>query len=847
MSVETCALKLKEQYPFMEEGELNSLAQYMQEIREVNPDRSQVMRYVREFIEDQNLEQTVKTTAKLHTIGQHAVLLDRLDNMKWNGDYLQAALSVFEETTSNVMDAGQSIEKTRQHKMIGYHSLVNDNLNRIGLDNDFHSAAFDGEIINALAGKDVNLTGAAKGSVDNMANVLRKAYASIHKDLRAAGIHVAYRPDYDGPVVHDGSAINGNFSSWVKSIDNAIDLVAEFKTISAAQYAEFKQAINSGTMDLDNNNKLTQILRATYDKISTEDSMLRGEQSQLTGSRGAMETFAERRSRPKTFTKWKSGEAKQAYLNEFGKYKTLSERFDFYSRQAGRDVGLASNLGADPRRGFDMLRKATEDRLVASGVNRTEINEKLRQLDIAYTNAAVLKAPATGIASRFAISLRQLAATAKLGSSGLTSAALDPVSSAAQARDLFGEGMISSVFRTYRNYIPAMWDAATKSDLGDMYLFQKHEVLTSLEELYTMGGNVAMGDKVSKMLYLASDMVNKGSLGYFFNKVSHITNARMYTEFLSKDLANGKATPAMMASLQKYGITPEDTAILAKIGVNKNDGMKNIFGLTASEFSELSGVSNILDAADELSGFQDRMNGWLLERIKTGAPIPGARERRILHGDTRAGTMEGEARRYLSQFKSTALKVFMDSTYGSIRRSNMDLEFQANQDFSELFKDKTSMASMARLSAHMTIAGVGLMATRAALNSDERFLDRVNENDPTLVLEAFLSGGGSFFLGDIISFTDRPTESLSKLATPAIAAPIRLLYEGGNFIHGAGTGQEGKMLFHGINAAKTYTPGANFWFMQPFISGMSEYAREQRKQEGREKRSRRSSNGVINL
>ncbi len=313
MTVETCILKLKQFYPTMSPDEVEFNTKYLKEVMEANPDRATLMPILRDFANRQQMEYTVANVARLHTLGQHVLNIERLDNPSWRGDFTQAALSLFEETSSVVEGAGLSVEKSRQNKSIAYYEMTRSNIGKVGFDREFDSGAFDGAIADVIAGKAHNLSGDVARKAEATAAALRTGYALMLRDLRAAGISVGESKNYDGPIVHDGSAINGRFFDWAKAIDKATDLTKEFKEISAAQYADFKELINTGKLTEESGNKLAQILRSTYDKISMEDSMLRGETSQLVADKSS---FAQRRARAKTFNNWRDGASKQEYLLE---------------------------------------------------------------------------------------------------------------------------------------------------------------------------------------------------------------------------------------------------------------------------------------------------------------------------------------------------------------------------------------------------------------------------------------------------------------------------------------------------------------------------------------------------
>lgn len=813
MSKSNCVANLAEFYKGKTKEEIKAFTDFMDSVRENVQDRSKLMGHIRNFAREMELDLTTRAVAELDTVGKHVLAVDRMSDPKWGGDIKQAALSFYEETSSVVKGAGINSERITAVKQKAYFGTFISNLQKIGFLDAFKTGAFDKDIRTVIrTGKPA--IGAGADKINQTAAILKTQYAMMNKEMRSAGLLVNYRPDYDGPVVHNGSEIFGNFSKWVSSLDDALDFRKEFPEVSDAQLAEFNQLKAMGQITEGHNNKIIEILKGSYDKITLQDSLLMDE---VPRSLGKPQSLAARRAAPKSFTTWKSGEASTNYLAEFGKYKTLAEQMEYYSRMTARDVGLTSVFGGDPKRGHEMILSHVKEELRNKGMTGQEIRQVTDELDTAWGNLTESKVPNAGAIGKFFMNVRQLAAMAKLGKAGITSLFLDPVMTAKQRRDLFNENLVTSVYQTYKEYIPAMKDATFRGDIEDAYLYNQYDSMTTFEELYHLGGSAFKGaDKMTNALALGSEIVNKGSLGYFFNKTAHITNARMYTKFLADAINTQNLTPQIKADLSKFDIGEKELSIVSKLGLNVEEGMRNIFRLTTKEFRDLSPETfeSHLDAADGLASFKEKMNGWLLEKIRTGAPIPGNRERRILYGDTIAGTRKGEIARYIGQFKSTALKVLTDSTYGSVRRTNPE-GVQAGFDKS-MWNNKHTYSSMGTLAAHMTTAGAGLLLVSAMLNGDEKTLKKFEEGDPQLILDAFARGGGGLILGDIVAFNENYLQNLAQLSSPALTSLVKIP---ANMARAAG----GKPVAAAVDTAKSFVPGANFWFLSPFYSAMDNY------------------------
>lgn len=823
MAQEDCELNLQAHYPMKNPQEIKNAVKFIDMVRGNITDRGELRSFIDMYSKAKQLELGTKLLAELDTIGKAALNMDRILSPKWNGDHLQAALSLYEETSSNVKGAGINVERTIQVKQKAFWGSFYSELSKIGFSKEFQAGAFDKEIRDVIR-TGVPYAGNEALAVNQTASLLKKYYSIMNHELNAAGLRVAYRADYDGPLVHDGSAIYGRFDDWAKALYKALDFRKEFPEVPEQDIQNFEALIRSGESVEGKSNAVVKLLGYSYERIVATESALRDE---LPHSLERPPSISERRSYAKTFTTWRSGQAVTEYLAEFGKYKTLNEQIEYYTRSTARDVGLTSVLGATPSRGHEMVKDLVKRQMKLAKKTPAEIKDAIKTIDLAYDNIISPRIPNPDAIGEMLMYTRVASAQAKLGMAGFTSMMLDPVTTSLQRRTLLGEGLIKSVYETYKTYIPMMMEAANRPDVEDAYLFSQYDLSTSLEEWMHMArGLKGAENKITSTLQFTGEVVSKASGAYYMNKVAHMVNAKMYTKFLA-DAANSKSvTPQMRADLQKFNIGPADLDVIAKLDVGGEYGMRNVFRLKPDELMELQPgkYDTIQDATYALGTLQDKFNSWLLEKIRTGAPIPGNRERRILNGDTTAGTWKGEVLRFLTQFKMTALKVFMDSTYGTLRKLNPEGPQGGN---AVNWKNRESAYSMGTLAAHMTMAGAGLILINAILSNDEKTLKRFQEGDSLLVLDSFARGGGGFVLGDFIRMNSNKLANVAQLtgspAISALATPPTAIGE-------MSKGNVGKAT---LDLTKTIVPGANLWFMKPFFSGMEDYARNSKNRHGK--------------
>ena len=815
--INNCLLNIKEYYKDKDPETLNAIASMMDAMVANGVDRVQTKKFIEKFAKE-NLE---KTNAKMATIldtnAKHVYLANRLNDPAFAGDIKQAALSAFEQTSSQAKDAGINIENVTDTKRKVFMGTVATDLQKIGM----LEAIKDGSLDDVIA--DVMFTGKAYNGpmadkVNAAAGIMKKMYKIMNRELNNSGLRVYYRDDYIGPVSHDGANIAGNFSKWVSDITDALDYAEEFGFLKPDDIAEFESLKRMGQITENSKNKVVQTFYASYKNIISEqpDSIKFYDDLEIKETKKKQNSsykealgkdkesrflsISERRARAKSFTEWKSGADLMKYQRNWGVNKTLGEMFHSYANSASRDIGLATVLGGAPSKGYEMLRDLMRNKMGMLGQDSAQAVKDLEKAYYLATNPISAKVGGVG---KVAMNFRQAAALAVLGRSGLTSFFLDPVASARQRRDLFNEGLVKSVWNTYSDYFPTLLDAEGRKQAGDMYLYMENEIHTIIEELAANG----------KYMNAASDMVAKYSLGRFFNRNAHITAAKQYLRFLH-DADMNRVSEPMRADLEKFNITQADINIVKKLNVTK-EGMRNINRITPDEFAELSGITDNADGA--LFDFQNKFNGWLNDKIKKGAPIPGRRERRYMYGNTTPGTREGELVRWFWQFKSTALKVTLDSSIGSARTRNPNMPQGGN--IIPMLTNKNSMYYTGLFAAHMTTMGAGLILLNALSRGDEETLKRFEEGDPSLLLDAFSRGGGGMLLGDAINVNEDYKQNVVNLFSPAVGALGKLGAMGANVA-------QGDIAKATKTGAKTFIPAANHMVLDPFWSAMGEYSKK---------------------
>jgi hypothetical protein len=222
------------------------------------------------------------------------------------------------------------------------------------------------------------------------------------------------------------------------------------------------------------------------------------------------------------------------------------------------------------------------------------------------------------------------------------------------------------------------------------------------------------------------------------------------------------------------------------------------------------------DGLDQLNlGKRDRdqletsLRTYFQDRVDFAVPTPGASERRILLGDTRAGTPLGEAIRLMMIFKAfpatVANKIMTRDVYGRGATSAMDW----------LMNDHQGKFHMASLIAMTTIAGYLGNSMRAMLNGKTPpELASDGKINADVLGEAAIRGGGLGLMGDLIlkDYEHQTSSLLENIGGPVLGQADLLATTLTRARHGEPIGpQVGKMITDNM-------PFINLFYVRPALN-----------------------------
>lgn len=806
-NLDPCEIKISQAYPDISLSTLRNLNKFVRQASSSSVVRSELKTKIKSFSEDIKWDLDRNLYAKLDTAAKMLINHDRMNNTKFYGDPLQAALSFYEETSSVVEGAGYNIPALQTLNQKKYMGKFLTDLRKINFEKQFISSSFDVAIRDELMFGN-KYKGAFSDKVNQVVSILDSAYKKMNAEQNQSGNLVKPVKNYAGPLVHDGKKIYGNFSKWATTLTNALNMQKQFSIATQADLVEFESLKSNDRLqeafDTDSKNQIVQILKSSYNSIVKDE---------ISNTNLQPTTMSARRARARTFTEWKDAESYTKYLQEFSEYPSLYEQLMHYSNRAARDMAIANVIGSDFGAGHTFIETTMVDQLRQQGASSSEVEAARKELNTSF-NLAV-KPYLYGPPSKVNPLVKAFSTANKwsslplLGKSGATSAFLDPLAQANQRRILLGENVITSMFNATMEYMNAIPEAWRSDVLEQKYILDQHQLSSTFEEMMGLSSS-------GKYHAAATEFVAKVSLGNFANRVAHVAAAKQWYYELSKikNISDLKKTnPNLLANLNKFNITQTDIELVKKLKI-ESYGMLNINKLTGDELAIFDPSKANLTSEERdafIMEFQQKMGLWALEQIKKGAPMPGVREKRILLGGTSALTAKGEFVRALATFKSMALKTGLDSSIGASRSINPQ-GFQVGGP--DMYNWKT-ISYMGNFAFNAFLAGMGLLATNAlieGLAGNDKQIKRFEKKDPTLLSDAFIRGGGLYLMGDLVTMGKDPMWNVAGILGPAFLSYGKHLQAGYQLTHG----KPGKAL---KTEAKNLIPAANHWLIGSFIEG----------------------------
>ncbi len=482
---------------------------------------------------------------------------------------------------------------------------------------------------------------------------------------------------------------------------------------------------------------------------------------------------------------FKDADSWYKYNERFGT-KSLIEAVVSGLETSARAAALMETWGPNPRSMFDDVRK--------------RLREQHRD------NPAVIKNLGSGLEKQFS----EIDGTTRQVEN-ITGAHISSAIRAGQSMAKLGGAVVSSVTDVGSKVSDLRWQGHNIGDAFVQSFAHSFDGLTGPEQRIVAdllgvgleGMNGSMAARFSSTDNIPGRMSKLQSMFFKLNLLSQWTDGHKagMGKMMARDFARQVETgfdalsPQMQRMLRAYGITATDWGVLGKVKQRMADGRSYLTPdmirelpddalapLTAERVARVeadiakrtagartAGDANRLrtlpaERARRLKSIREReldrletaLRALYTDRVNSGVPTPGARERAIMHQGTMRGTIEGEALRFMMQFKAFPI-TFATKVLGR--------EMGGYGLREALLQGKGDRAGLAALIAGTTILGMGAMQMKEILKGRSP-RDPFGENWAATWNAAFLQGGGAGIFGDFL-FGEYNRFGRSFLATAA--------------------------------------------------------------------------------
>lgn len=454
-----------------------------------------------------------------------------------------------------------------------------------------------------------------------------------------------------------------------------------------------------------------EFLQSSYEVLTTGVSRKARDEGKLFDFKGPS-NLAKKISKPRVLH-FKDADSAIAYREKFGK-QDFFEGFLRGLEYSSRNIALLETFGTNPRAMFERMLDKTQSKY-RGDLKKVAKDSDLRAINNFFDEIEGLTLiPESPKMAQVGSTIRALQSMSKLGGALISSFSDIPLK--ASELQFQGRGVLESYGITLGDIGRGLGNAERKR-LGAL-------IGVGMDG---MAGNIAA--RFTAQDDLAGKLSKLQRLFFKFNGLQWWTDAQKLGTGLamSNHLAGmkGKALDALDADTQRlfgnFGITKDDWDLIRQTAVKELDGREYI---TPDSIQYLDGLTQ-----SQKDILEDKLRGYIVDRVDYATVTPDARERAILNQGTRRGTVIGELARVMTQFKSFPVTV-LSKVYGRMLYG----------------KGKADVPALVQTAIMTTLMGyVAMTGKDIAKGREPRPLDSAATWNA-----AFLQGGGAGLMGDFI-------------------------------------------------------------------------------------------------
>jgi len=646
--------------------------------------------------------------------------------------------------------------------------------------------------------------------IKKLAEIMEEYSETIRQRLNDRGANIAKMWGYIVKQSHDPYNVRNAANTLGKNLDD-IKINEKFEGTDINYNKNYKVWKDYVMQKIDaertfaNTDNVDEFLQQVYNTLVGNKYLLADGVANTYGARTSKNIAKD--SNFKRILHFKTADDWFDYNDKFG-VGNLKESFFSGLQTAGRNIGMIDALGTKPKENFEKIRFAVQKRMVDDGkgasaenISRPEQFEKYMKV----IDGSIYTVADFGVA-RYSAIARSLASMAKLGGATISAAADIGIYGSEvryQGRTFLG-GMAEALGSLLK-----IKNTKQKKDIAQMLGFIVDNTIYDMSARHQVGDNLSKGWSNAQRTFFKYNL-----LSWWTNTLKEGSMLGMANYFArQKNIEFKNLNKQLQDFFTQYNIDSTKWDVIRKIAMEKaDDGMEfiNIGMLDKISDTDIKKILNVETLTQrqlqiEKEKFKASVSGMLLDRTIYAVIEPDARLKANMTRGHLAGTPEGEAIRFMGQFKA-----FPFAIVTKVLGRELSYFKGPNKDYGRGFVGITALM--------VTSAFLGYLSM-----SIKDFLRGKGRRDPTkfkTIMSALLQGGGLGIYGDVLFRETRNSAEIGMAAfgpVPLTGFDLLLAFKY------AMTGEGGKAAKQTYNAIEKSIPFLNLFYIKSIYDYMIGY------------------------
>jgi hypothetical protein len=390
---------------------------------------------------------------------------------------------------------------------------------------------------------------------------------------------------------------------------------------------------------------------------------------------------------------------------------------------AARDTAVMETFGTNPRAMFEDVK----DTIKRKHSDRPEVVDQLDRSLLRYEMLAILgdaDVAANPTMASFGAGSRAFISAAKLGGAVISSVFGDTVFKMAAIRYMNGGGVLTPFSQAFGTFFQGLGRQAKET--ADLIGAGLDGHSAGLARFAGTDATVGTGSRMLRTFFKWNLLTpwtdaNKRGLGLYTSRMLARHAATAFDQLPEH----------MRFLLSQFEIDAPKWEVARQAVATMSDGKTYMLPHLLRDLPNEALIRHGLDPVTGRDGLESAIRTLFTDMTEMGVPTPGARERAILNWGTRPGTPEGEALRFIGQFKAFPVTV-VSRSLGRLRYGNPG--------------GKADLQGLAMVLASSIVLGYAAMSAKSVLRGQ-------TPRDPLdykTWIAAFVQGGGAGIYGDLL-------------------------------------------------------------------------------------------------